>query len=121
MTTDAKSLFHDGKLAEAIEAQTAVVRDKPSDPDARAFGNCRSLCRVRAISPTRANGEISSARRVGILYVIRSGTGKSHAGNRRFKLKAALISPRCVNACGKFPTSSPFRPISSEYSPTWLA
>ncbi|MCW5746304.1 MAG: tetratricopeptide repeat protein [Alphaproteobacteria bacterium] len=37
MTTDAKSLFRDGKLAEAIEAQTALVRDKPSDPDARAF------------------------------------------------------------------------------------
>jgi type VI secretion system protein ImpE len=35
--TDAKSLFHEGKLAEAIEAQTAIVRDKPSDPDARAF------------------------------------------------------------------------------------
>lgn len=37
MTTDAKALFRDGKLAEAIEAQTAVVRDKPSDPDARTF------------------------------------------------------------------------------------
>ncbi|TXL77155.1 SciE type virulence protein [Vineibacter terrae] len=37
MTTDAKSLFRDGKLAEAIEAQTATVRDKPSDSDARAF------------------------------------------------------------------------------------
>ncbi len=37
MTTDAKSLFRDGKLAEAIEAQTAIVRDKPGDIDARAF------------------------------------------------------------------------------------
>lgn len=37
MTTDAKSLFREGKIAEAIEAQTAVVRDKPSDPDARTF------------------------------------------------------------------------------------
>jgi type VI secretion system protein ImpE len=37
MTTDAKSLFRDGKLAEAIEAQTAVVRDKPSDAEARSF------------------------------------------------------------------------------------
>lgn len=35
--TDAKSLFHEGKLAEAIEAQTAVVRDKPADPEARSF------------------------------------------------------------------------------------
>jgi type VI secretion system protein ImpE len=37
MTTDAKSLFREGKLAEAIDAQTAVVRDKPTDPDARTF------------------------------------------------------------------------------------
>jgi type VI secretion system protein ImpE len=37
MTTDAKSLFRDGKLAEAIEAQTAIVRDKPTDPEARSF------------------------------------------------------------------------------------
>lgn len=37
MTNDAKSLFRDGKLAEAIEAQTAIVRDKPNDPDARAL------------------------------------------------------------------------------------
>lgn len=37
MSSDAKSLFRDGKLAEAIEAQTAIVRDKPSDPEARAF------------------------------------------------------------------------------------
>lgn len=37
MSTDARSLFRDGKLAEAIEAQTAIVRDKPSDPEARGF------------------------------------------------------------------------------------
>jgi type VI secretion system protein ImpE len=37
MSTDARSLFRDGKLAEAIDAQTAIVRDKPGDPEARAF------------------------------------------------------------------------------------
>ncbi len=35
--TDAKTLFREGKLQEAIEAQTAVVRDKPTDIDGRAF------------------------------------------------------------------------------------
>lgn len=37
MSSDAKTLFRDGKLAEAVEAQTAIVRDKPSDPETRAF------------------------------------------------------------------------------------
>lgn len=37
MASDGKTLFRDGKLDEAIEAQTALVRDKPTDPEARAF------------------------------------------------------------------------------------
>ena len=37
------------------------------------------------------------------------------------RLYAALISARCVKACGKLPSSSPVGPISSEYSPRWFA
>ena len=36
-------------------------------------------------------------------------------------MNAALISARCVNACGKLPSCSPVGPISSEYNPRWLA
>jgi hypothetical protein len=34
--------------------------------------------------------------------------------------RAALINPRCVKACGKFPRCSPCRPSISAYNPTWL-
>jgi hypothetical protein len=34
---------------------------------------------------------------------------------------AALISARCVKACGKFPRCSPLDPSCSEYSPRWFA
>ena len=34
---------------------------------------------------------------------------------------AALISARCVNACGKFPRCSPLDPSCSEYRPRWFA
>ena len=37
------------------------------------------------------------------------------------RLNAALMSARWVNAWGKFPSSSPVGPISSEYSPRWFA
>lgn len=37
MTADSKALFREGKLAEAVEAQTALVRDKPTDAEARGF------------------------------------------------------------------------------------
>ena len=40
---------------------------------------------------------------------------------RRFKLNAALSNPMCVKACGKLPNASPQGPISSAYSPRWLA
>ena len=39
----------------------------------------------------------------------------------RSRLVAAGISARCVNACGKLPSASPEGPISSAYSPRWLA
>src|SRR5262249_36334371 len=39
----------------------------------------------------------------------------------RSRLTAALISERCVKACGKLPSSSPLGPISSEYRPRWFA
>ncbi len=35
----------------------------------------------------------------------------------RFSAKAALISPRCVKACGKLPSCSPRSPISSANRP----
>ena len=38
----------------------------------------------------------------------------------RSRLKAALISARCVNACGKLPRASPLGPVCSAYSPRWL-
>ncbi|MBL8837454.1 MAG: SciE type virulence protein [Alphaproteobacteria bacterium] len=37
MTTDAKTLFSEGGLAAAIEAQMALVRQRATDADARAF------------------------------------------------------------------------------------
>ena len=37
MATDARTLFRDGKLDEAIEAATNVVRDNPNDAEARAL------------------------------------------------------------------------------------
>jgi type VI secretion system protein ImpE len=37
MTADAKQLFQDGALGAAIEAQLALVREKPTDPGARAL------------------------------------------------------------------------------------
>src|SRR6516225_563777 len=36
----------------------------------------------------------------------------------RSRLYAALISARCVNACGKFPNASPLGPVSSANRPT---
>src|SRR6185437_7857494 len=39
----------------------------------------------------------------------------------RSRLYAALISARCVNACGKLPSASPWIPVSSEYRPRWFA
>ncbi len=38
----------------------------------------------------------------------------------RSRLKAALMSARWVNACGKFPRASPLGPVCSAYSPRWL-
>jgi len=38
----------------------------------------------------------------------------------RSRLKAVLISARCVKACGKLPRASPLGPVCSAYSPTWL-
>ena len=35
----------------------------------------------------------------------------------RFRLKAALISPRWVRACGKFPIAWPCKPVCSAYRP----
>src|SRR5262249_25941383 len=35
----------------------------------------------------------------------------------RSRLNAALISARCVNACGKFPNASPLGPVSSANRP----
>ena len=53
---------------------------------------------------------------------IRSLCGSQSAfSSRRFRLNAALIKPMCVNACGKLPSASPQGPISSAYSPRWLA
>jgi type VI secretion system protein ImpE len=37
VSTDAKALYNEGKLAAAIEAQLALVKDKPNDVDARAL------------------------------------------------------------------------------------
>ncbi len=37
MTADAKQLFKDGALAAAVEAQTALVRQRPTDSEARAL------------------------------------------------------------------------------------
>src|SRR5215510_10748926 len=41
--------------------------------------------------------------------------------SRRSRLNAALISPMCVNACGKLTSASPECPVCSAYSPKWLA
>ena len=41
-------------------------------------------------------------------------TDSHHEPSCRSRLAAALISARCVNACGKLPSSSPVAPISSE-------
>ncbi len=37
MPSDAKTLFREGQLDAALEAQVAVVRDNPNDPEARAL------------------------------------------------------------------------------------
>ena len=39
----------------------------------------------------------------------------------RSRWKAALISARWVNACGKLPSASPVLPICSAYRPRWFA
>ena len=39
----------------------------------------------------------------------------------RSRLKAALISARWVNACGKLPSASPWALVCSAYRPRWLA
>ena len=45
---------------------------------------------------------------------IRDDADPLHEPSSRSRLAAALIRARCVNACGKFPSSSPVAPISSE-------
>ena len=46
---------------------------------------------------------------------VRDEPDPRHQGpSSRSRLTAALISARCVNACGKFPSSSPVAPICSE-------
>jgi hypothetical protein len=40
---------------------------------------------------------------------------------RRLRSYAALISARCVSACGKLPRCSPRGPSCSAYRPRWLA
>ena len=46
---------------------------------------------------------------------------KPAADSRRSRSNAALISARCVKACGKLPRCSPAGPSSSAYRPRWLA
>lgn len=43
------------------------------------------------------------------------------ASSASSRVVAAMMSDRCVNACGKLPSCSPLGPISSAKSPTWLA
>src|SRR5262245_12852879 len=43
------------------------------------------------------------------------------APSARSRLKAALMSARCVKACGKLPRASPLEPVCSAYRPRWLA
>jgi Uncharacterized protein conserved in bacteria (DUF2252) len=50
-----------------------------------------------------------------------AGSPRSRWSSWSLRVIAALISDRCVNACGKLPSCSPVDPISSEYRPRWLA
>lgn len=87
-------------------------------------------------SRTEPIGEINSVRAGGTRAgdpVSRSSTNdwkKRHRLNHglcccppraRSRLTAALMSARCVSACGKLPRASPVIDVSSANSPRWLA